>query len=77
MNPKIKSCYLKCPHCGHRQSSPIQFGDVRSFETGLAMGNKSQCRQCGKMIDCNKANMSYVLADDSGGSVGPDFGKSS
>ncbi len=74
-NAKIKESYIKCGHCGMKFRSPIFFADTDSFETATMMGNQAQCPQCGRMIHCNKENMSYVLADDEepGGFVGYDF----
>jgi hypothetical protein len=71
---RIKSVSLKCPHCGHQFPSPIFITDVVAFETAVTSGNKTWCPKCRQKIDCNKENMAYVLADDSGGAVGPDFG---
>jgi hypothetical protein len=71
---KIKSVHILCGHCNTRFPSPIMFGDVQTFESATTAGNIAQCPRCRTMINCNKDNMSYVLADDSGGSVGPNFG---
>jgi hypothetical protein len=73
---KIKSVSLKCGHCGTHQPCAIFCGDTQVFDTLTAAGNIQQCRnpKCRQMIHCNKENMSYVLADGSGGSVGEDFG---
>jgi uncharacterized C2H2 Zn-finger protein len=72
---KIKESHLKCGHCGNRFRSPIFFGNVRTFETATTAGNTAQCPKCGKMISCNKDNMSYVLEDESGGLVGDNFSR--
>lgn len=69
----IKESYIKCGHCGNRFRSPIFFGDTETFDSALTAGNSAQCSGCGNMIRCDKSNMSYVLADDSGGGVGDDF----
>jgi len=71
----IKESHIKCGHCGHRFNSPIFFGNTETFETATTSGNTAQCPSCNKMINCNKSNMSYVLADDTGGAVSNDFGK--
>lgn len=70
----IKESFIKCGHCGTRFNSPIFLGDTETFESAMTWGNKAQCPNCKEMIHCNKENMSYVLADESGGSVGDDFG---
>jgi predicted RNA-binding Zn-ribbon protein involved in translation (DUF1610 family) len=71
----IKESFVKCPQCGNRFRAPIAFRDTEMFESALTWGNRVKCGSCGTMIDCNKDNMSYVLADDSGGSVGGKFGE--
>lgn len=70
----IKESFIKCNVCDHRFHSPIFFGDTATFESATTWGNKAQCPECGTMIDCNKDNMSYALADDTGGAVGGGFG---
>ena len=70
---QIKESFIKCK-CGHRFHSPIFFGDTETFDTATTSGNKAQCPSCEIMIDCNKTNMSYILADNSGGAVGDEFG---
>lgn len=70
---KIKSVSVKCGHCGTVQPSGIFVGDTQSFETLVTSGNTQQCRNCGKIINMNKENMSYVLADGSGGAMYDDF----
>lgn len=76
MSEKIKSISIRCHHCGHRFPSMIGTGDVQTFQKMLMAGNTQVCPKCLTIVACNKENMSYVLADDSGGSVGPEFGKS-
>lgn len=71
---QIKISFIKCK-CGHRFNSPIFFGDTETFDLATTSGNKAQCPSCRTMIDCNKTNMSYVLADNSGGAVGHGFGE--
>jgi hypothetical protein len=71
---EIKESFIKCPKCSTRFPSPIFFGDTISFETATTWGNTAQCPKCGDMVKCNKENMSYTLADDSGGGVGGGFG---
>lgn len=71
---EIKEIWIKCPN-GHRIPSPIFIGDTATFDSGVLFGNKAQCPTCGTWVDCNKENMSYILADGSGGVVGDDFGK--
>jgi DNA-directed RNA polymerase subunit M/transcription elongation factor TFIIS len=70
----IKESFIKCNACGNRFRSPIFFGHTAAFDSATTSGNKAQCPKCGTMINCNKDNMSYVLADDSGGAVGGGFG---
>ncbi|MDR8087800.1 hypothetical protein [Burkholderia gladioli] len=70
---KISQVSLKCPN-GHKFPSPIFIGDKRSFDSATMSGNRTNCPKCGVVFSCNKENMSYVLADDSGGAVGDDFG---
>lgn len=71
--PAIKSITLKCGHCGTYNPSMIFFGNTESLESSFTSGNTQQCISCRKMINCNKENYSYVLADGSGGSVAGDF----
>jgi len=70
---QIKESFIKCK-CGNRFNSPIFFRDTATFESATTSGNKAQCPSCRVMIDCNKTNMSYVLAGNSGGAVGNEFG---
>ncbi len=70
---KIKESYIQCGHCGTKFRSPIFFGDTDSFDTATTAGNTAQCPKCHKVIHCNRENMSYLLADDSGGFFGTDF----
>lgn len=72
-NKPIKAVNILCGHCGLRFPSPIFLGDMFTFETATTSGNRAECPRCREMIHCNKENMSYVLADGSGGSVGSDF----
>ncbi len=71
---KIKESFIKCGHCGTKFRSPIHFGDTESFDSATLSNNTAQCPnpKCRKTIHCNKENMSYVLADGSGGFVGND-----
>lgn len=71
----IKESFVKCTNCGSRFNSPMFFGNTEIFDAATTWGNKVQCPECKTMIDCNKDNMSYVLADDSGGQVGGKFGE--
>ncbi|WP_082721992.1 hypothetical protein [Burkholderia sp. RF2-non_BP3] len=71
---EIKEIWIKCPN-GHRFRSPIFLGDTETFDSGVLFGNTAQCPTCGALVDCNKENMSYILADGSGGLVGDGFGK--
>ena len=73
---KIKSVSLKCGHCGMQQPSAIFIGDTETFETIVTSGNTQQCRnpKCRQMINVNKENMAYTLADGSGGAVYNEFG---
>lgn len=77
MSKRIKECIIKCPECGTKFNSPIFFGDVATFEAALTMGNITQCinPSCRVLIDCNRENMTYRLADESGGFVGEKFGR--
>lgn len=70
---KIKAAFIQCGHCGTKFPSPIFLGDTKTFESATLWGNRAQCPNCQRMIDCNKENMSYVLEDGSGGFVGDDF----
>lgn len=72
---KIKESHVQCPHCGTKFPSPIFIADTESFDTAILAGNRAQCPNpnCGKMINCNKENMSYLLADETGGFVGKEF----
>ena len=65
---------MRCGHCGFVQPSPIFVGDTKIFDTLVTAGNVTNCGKCGKMINMNKENMAYVLADGSGGAVYNDFG---
>lgn len=74
---KIKDIHLRCPKCKTRFRSFIQFGTLSAFETAITQGNTTDCPSCGHVFPCNRDNMSYVLADGSGGGVGPEFGSDS
>lgn len=73
-NPKIKSVSILCGYCKTRFPSPMFIGDINSFESTATARIKVRCPACRQLIDCNKENMAYVLADDSGGLVGRSFG---
>lgn len=73
---EIGKIHIKCK-CSHRFPSPIFIGSVEMFEAVVASGNKAECPKCRSMVDCNKDNMSYELADGSGGSMGYNYGDKS
>jgi len=70
---KIKASHIKCGVCGTKFRSPISLGDTEAFQSATLVGNTASCPDCGRMIHCNSENMSYVLADDTGGLVGNDY----
>jgi len=67
---KIKSASIKCGHCGDKFPSPIFLGDTETFDSATVSGNIAQCPKCGGVVNCNRENMSYELADTTGGFVG-------
>jgi hypothetical protein len=56
---------IRCEHCQQWFRSPIGFGSAEAFFSSTLIGNKAQCRHCGKMTGCNKENMRW-RADDEG-----------
>lgn len=70
---RIKESFVQCGRCKTKFRSPIFFADTDTFETATTSGNITQCPSCNALISCNKDNMSYTLADSSGGFVGENF----
>ena len=52
-------CLIKCNECKQLFQSPMQFGAATAFFTSSLAGNEAQCRECGKMTNCNKENMYF------------------
>lgn len=74
MDRKIIGISILCGHCKTRFPSPISFEAEKSLETAIVTGNTAQCPGCGKDVDCNTENMSWVYEGGNEGVVGPDFG---
>ena len=51
------SIEVRCLHCGIWFRTPIGFGDIKSYDTSILIGNSVKCPNCGRITDCNKENM--------------------
>lgn len=71
--------FVKCGHCQSRFPAGIQLGTVANFENTKTWGNIEVCQNCGKPVNCNQNNMSYLIKDGEkdgrspGGGMGPDY----
>jgi len=54
---------IRCMKCKKWVSSPIKFGDSKSFFSSTLVGNKLKCPICHKETDCNKENMRFIARE--------------
>ncbi len=52
--------YYKCKVCGEEHKSPIAFGDKKSFESSVLVGNAFQCPKTGKVAGYDKKDMFWI-----------------
>lgn len=48
---------VKCRHCGNEWPSPIQFGNIESFNSVTLKGNKTTCPNCGNTTWLDKSGL--------------------
>lgn len=61
---------FQCLNCKTWSASPIQIGDMNSFNSGTITGNTYKCPNCNQWVPCNKENMR--ISDGKSGFVGSD-----
>lgn len=57
---------VRCAHCKGWFPSPIDFGNMGTFDASTLVGNLAQCPRCGKMTGFNKENLRVRAGGDEG-----------